>query len=447
MRRVGIVITVLMVATLACNLSEQAPPPDVSVTPLVLPSVTPEPPSIAESTADLTLTPTPTTFSLPTITLAPTTAVPPTAGGLACDVVIQHAINRIDEVCAATGRNQACYGHNQVIASLHPGASGSFQSPSDLIDLVDLARLDTGPYNPDGDQWGIALLRVQADLPDTLPGQAVTFIAYGSTTIEDAGGPMPMQAVYINTGLGDPTCASAPEAGVLIQNDSGAIANLTVNGVGLAVGSTVLVQAQPNREMILSVLEGQVDALALGQRAIAAAGAEIRVQLGAGLRLLEPSLPPRLAALDTDRLQAQSLAPLLQALPQHITIPQPLRDLNLNLPPLIVTRLPAIATIPPVTLPPVILPTLPPVFLPTLPPVIVPTLPPAIVVTTVRPTLPPFGVPTRPPINVVPPRVTPTPSRTPTPSVTPTLFSLQFNPNFNFPVVPLLPTPTPIIVH
>ncbi len=445
MRRAWIVITLLMFAALACNLNEQAPPSDVgsavSVTPLVLPTVTPE-----DTQSAVMVDPSATLPPAQPPTPLPPTAVPPTAvAAVACDVVIQHAINRIDEVCAGTGRNQACYGHDQVIAWLQPGASGIFQNPSDLINLVDLSRLDTGPYNPDGDQWGIVLLRVQADLPDTLPGQAITFIAYGSATIEDAGGPMPMQTVYINTGLGDPTCSTAPEAGVLIQNDSGAIANLTVNGVDLAIGSTVLVQAQPNREMVLSVLEGRVDALALGQRAIAAAGAEIRVQLGAGLRLLEPSLPPRLAALDAARLQAQSIAPLLQALPSRITIPQPLSNLELNLPPLIATRLPQIATVRPVTLPPVIVPTLPPaIVVPTLPPtIVVPTLPP----TAVRPTAvpPAIVIPTLPPINVVPPRVTLTPTRTP--SITPTPFSLQFNPNLNLPVVPLLPTATPIIVR
>ena len=36
--------------------------------------------------------------------------------------------------------------------------------------------------------WGVALMRIQANLPDTLPGQNVTMLIFGDVQIQNAGG-------------------------------------------------------------------------------------------------------------------------------------------------------------------------------------------------------------------------------------------------------------------
>lgn len=350
-----IVPVIMVLAALACNLSgSSAPPPETATatsTPIVItpgaplavlptatntPVVLPSQPPTAIPTAVLPPTAIPTAILPPTVTDAP----------VACDAVITQAIEQVDDICAGTGRNEACYGHDRVTAAFRAPASGPFNAPGNRVALEALTRLETSPFDPVGNLWGIALLKVQADLPDTLPGQAITVIAYGNTTIEDAGGAAPMQAVYITTGLGGPGCETVPESGVLIQNDAEAVASLTVNGVELAIGSTVLVQARPNEEMTLAVLEGQVDAIALGQRTVAAAGSQIRVRLG-GVNRLQPMQPPLLEMLDMNHLQRQPMTPLLDVLPERIALPQPLTNLDLQLPPLIVTRLPRDSTRPP----------------------------------------------------------------------------------------------------
>ena len=51
--------------------------------------------------------------------------------------------------------------------------------------------------------WGVALLRVQANLPDTLPGQNVTMLLFGDVAIENAGGTRASitQRIIANTNL------------------------------------------------------------------------------------------------------------------------------------------------------------------------------------------------------------------------------------------------------
>ncbi len=320
-------ILLLLLPLLACNLIS-VPYPEAAATDAFGPA------SAGDATSTAVLLP-PTEPAVDagdaTSTAVPPSPTEPAAVAAACDAVVQEAIARIDDVCSGTARNEACYGHARVMVLLQPGATGIFSQPRDRIALSALSRLDTSAFDPNGDLWGIALLRVQADLPDALPGEAITFIAYGDTTIEDAGGAAPMQAVSIRTGLGDPTCASAPEAAVLIQNESEEVASLTINGVDLLIGSTLLVQARPESEMKLAVLEGQVDATVLGGQVSAVAGAQISVPLSAQL---EPLQPPRLEPLDLARLQARPIASLLQTLPRRVAVPTVVPDLNARVQPL-----------------------------------------------------------------------------------------------------------------
>ena len=57
--------------------------------------------------------------------------------------------------------------------------------------------------------WGIAVLKAQANLPDALPGQNVTFLLFGDTTVDN---PSPdMHAVTVSTRIGTTNCADVPE--------------------------------------------------------------------------------------------------------------------------------------------------------------------------------------------------------------------------------------------
>src|SRR5690606_20836366 len=47
--------------------------------------------------------------------------------------------------------------------------------------------------------WGVALMQIQANLPDTLPGQNVTFLLFGDVTIEEEVGEQARVEAAVNT--------------------------------------------------------------------------------------------------------------------------------------------------------------------------------------------------------------------------------------------------------
>jgi hypothetical protein len=61
----------------------------------------------------------------------------------------------------------------------------SFEAPGDIADLIYLDALQLSRLESP-DEWGVALLRLQANLPDTLPGQNVTMLLFGDVAIENA---------------------------------------------------------------------------------------------------------------------------------------------------------------------------------------------------------------------------------------------------------------------
>jgi hypothetical protein len=180
-----------------------------------------------------------------------------------CPTIVQTALDAADIMCQNTGRNQACYGNIDISAQAQADVQNfRFQVVGDTVNVSDLQSLKLSPMNEQTGAWGVALLRLQANLPDTLPGQNVTFLLFGDAEITNAVDPTdttqrPMQAFLLRTGVSDADCEQAPESGMLVQTPEGAdeIA-FNVNGVDVSMGSTVLFQADPDEGMSVSTLEG-----------------------------------------------------------------------------------------------------------------------------------------------------------------------------------------------
>lgn len=85
-----------------------------------------------------------------------------------------------------TARNQLCYGN--VLLSITPRDDVSnlaFDTAGDLANITDILSLQLSSMSITDESWGIALMRLQANLPDTLPGQNVTFLLFGDVQIDD----------------------------------------------------------------------------------------------------------------------------------------------------------------------------------------------------------------------------------------------------------------------
>src|SRR5215510_4876639 len=97
-----------------------------------------------------------------------------------CSALVTQALDAVDENCNSAGRNEACYGYDQVEASfLVEVADDFFTQPSNTTSIVELETIRTAPLNTETGVWGVAVMNLQADLPNTLPGQSVTFVLLG----------------------------------------------------------------------------------------------------------------------------------------------------------------------------------------------------------------------------------------------------------------------------
>jgi hypothetical protein len=125
---------------------------------------------------------------------------------MACPDLVQEALLAVDGNCGELGRNEACYGYNQVEASfLVSVADNYFTQPSNIAPIADLRTIRTVPMNTDLGLWGVAVLNLQADLPNTIPGQNVTFVLLGDVELENAVVPeeafMPAEGIAVTVNI------------------------------------------------------------------------------------------------------------------------------------------------------------------------------------------------------------------------------------------------------
>lgn len=119
--------------------------------------------------------------------LTSTVAAQDTSVDGACPALVQRAITEIGNNCNNLDRNSACYGYDRVNAVFNDEVpTGFFTQPSDRTELNRVQSLTTNVLDLENEIWGVAVLNVQANIPNTLPGQAVTFVLMGDSTMQNA---------------------------------------------------------------------------------------------------------------------------------------------------------------------------------------------------------------------------------------------------------------------
>jgi LysM repeat protein len=146
----------------------------------------------------------------------------------ACPALVELALSQVGNNCGDLGRNSACYGFNQVEATfIDVVDTVPFDRPADRAELKVLQSLQTSPADLGLNQWGIAVLNIQADIPDTLPGQAVTFLLMGDTEIENAVPPTSDQppVTVITQKAAELRAGQGRESGILTTVPAGTVVN------------------------------------------------------------------------------------------------------------------------------------------------------------------------------------------------------------------------------
>lgn len=221
-----------------------------------------------------------------------------------CPGIVQDAVDAVSDLCRDTGRNQVCYGNLTLVAEPQPEVTDlEFDSPGDIDDVVKIRSLTLSAMDEAVPEWGVTLMRLQADLPDTLPGQNVTVLLFGNaeiTSAVDATGDdqPPLQAFYFRSSVGDNVCTEAPASGMVIQTpETTGTVSLTVNQVDISLGSTAYIQAQPDDFLYFYLLDGEATVTAFGQEKALGPGELVTVPINAQL---EPTgIPNDPAAFDS----------------------------------------------------------------------------------------------------------------------------------------------------
>src|SRR5262249_52434953 len=97
-----------------------------------------------------------------------------------CSGVVQDAQALVAKGCGQTGRNPGCYGNISLKAEPQSGVSDlKFSEPGHKVDVFQVRQLELSSLDTDAGTWGMALMRIQANLPDTAKGQNVTVLLFG----------------------------------------------------------------------------------------------------------------------------------------------------------------------------------------------------------------------------------------------------------------------------
>lgn len=233
-----------------------------------------------------------------------------------CVTLVTRAVETVGIACDGITRNQACYGNQLIDVEFLPDQSPPFVVSGDVVDLGSLRRISTMPYDSALDQWGIAVIKAQANLPDAIPGQNVTFLLFGDAALDN---PTPdMQIVTVETSITQGvTCEQAP-SGVLIQSPRGSQVEMTLNGASLILGSTVYVRAITEDQLTLVTLDGAAVLSAFDQVRVVLEGYQVTVQIDADHQVIgEPS-----PAVPFDPSLLQYLP--ISLLDDEIFLPEPL---------------------------------------------------------------------------------------------------------------------------
>ncbi|MAU09018.1 MAG: hypothetical protein CL607_04290 [Anaerolineaceae bacterium] len=225
--------------------------------------------------------------------------VVPVISAQTCESLVADALQAISDSCATTERNQACYGNNEVDVQPQPTVTDPvvFDAPGDTTAVDNIQTLSLYPLDLDTQNWGISLLRVQASVPDTLPGSNVTFLLFGDAELSNPSGTM--DAVYFRSGIGAPECADAPD-GVLIQTPEGVgEVSFTLNNVQIQLGSTAYLQAEAEDGLTFNLLEGDATLIADDSEQIIEGGQFVTIPLDENLDASGPPTEPEPIDFDT----------------------------------------------------------------------------------------------------------------------------------------------------
>ncbi len=102
-----------------------------------------------------------------------------------CEAIAAQALLNLSENCAALERNSLCYAHAQVEASFADDAKAQhFTAPANRAPLSHLQQVRSSAVDTEQRHWGLAIMNLQANLPQTRPGAGVIVLLAGDARLD-----------------------------------------------------------------------------------------------------------------------------------------------------------------------------------------------------------------------------------------------------------------------
>jgi hypothetical protein len=206
-----------------------------------------------------------------------------------CQEVIDQAMLASGEDCNKIGSNSVCYGNNTLQAKLISNAKQRFVKRGDVIEITELKSLSATPLDTLKREWGIAVFKIQANLPRSLPGEAVKMVVFGNTSLDKNS--ENLESFYFSSGWGQIACKKVPFDGLMITMPDGTGMKFVVNGAEMLLMGNASFKATEGEQMEVSLFSGSASIFADGQTQYFGAGQKVTVPLG-GENGKEASGPP-----------------------------------------------------------------------------------------------------------------------------------------------------------
>ena len=101
-----------------------------------------------------------------------------------CYEIVARALLDLSEKCADLERNSLCVGHSQVDASFAEDSGLSeFDTSGSRAPLTQLESLQTSGLDVGNGHWGVAIMNLQANLPQSRPGSGVIVLLGGDAAL------------------------------------------------------------------------------------------------------------------------------------------------------------------------------------------------------------------------------------------------------------------------
>ena len=117
-----------------------------------------------------------------------------------CSETVQAAIEAVARNCADLARDSVCNAYPPASASAFDDAAVTFDQAGQRASALDLHSVSTGALDADANHWGIAVLHLSANLPQTYAGPGLLIMLAGEAAVVNQVAPDAAMAIHAPVG-------------------------------------------------------------------------------------------------------------------------------------------------------------------------------------------------------------------------------------------------------